>query len=108
MSGDTKLKPLEILNGIDRNITSFQAKGKWIDGDKVRFAQGNPEKIGGWSKLSFGTPYRGIARKAITWAALNGDKFYGLGTDKGLFVYSGGDYYDVTPIRASAVETSRY
>lgn len=106
MSGDSKLKSLEILNGIDRNVTSYQAKGKWIDGDKIRFFKGNPEKLGGWSKLAAGTSYRGIARKAITWAALNGDNFYGLGTHKGLFVYSGGDYYDITPLRATATETS--
>lgn len=106
MSGDTKLKPLQILNGIDRNITSYQAKGRWIDGDKVRFTSGNPEKLGGWSTLTYTHPYRGIAREAITWAALNGDKFYALGTDKGVFLYSGGDFYDITPLRATASETS--
>lgn len=64
MSGDTKLKPLEILNGIDRNVTTYQAKGKWIDGDKIRFSEGNPEKLGGWSKLADGGyPFRGRARQ---------------------------------------------
>lgn len=106
MSGDTKLKPLEILNGFDRNETSYQAKGKWIDGDKVRFTAGNPEKLGGWSALAYTNAYRGIAREAITWAALNGDKFYALGTDSGVFLYSGGDWYDITPLRATATETS--
>lgn len=107
MSGDTKLKPLIIERGIDRNITSYQARGKWVDCDKVRFSQGNVEKLGGWSKLADNNhPYRGIARRAITWNALNGDLFYGLGTDKGVFIYSGGDFYDVTPLRATATETS--
>jgi tRNA(Leu) C34 or U34 (ribose-2'-O)-methylase TrmL len=52
VSGDTKLKPLIIDPGIDRNITTYQARGKWVDCDKVRFSHGNPEKIGGWAKLA--------------------------------------------------------
>lgn len=106
MSGDTLLKPLPIASGIDRNITSYQAKGKWIDGDKIRFNNGNPEKIGGWSALAYTTNYRGIAREALAWSALNGDKFYGIGTNEGLFIWNSGDWYDVTPLRATAAETS--
>jgi hypothetical protein len=107
MSGDTKLKPLMIDNGIDRNITAYQAQGKWINGDKIRFSQGYLEKLGGWQKLaSNNTAYRGIARRAITWNALNGDLYYALGSAKGTFVYSGGQYYEVTPARAVVTETS--
>jgi len=107
VSGDTKLKKLTVAGGIDRNSTSYQAEGRWIDCDKIRFSQGSVEKIGGWSKLADNkNPFRGIARRAITWSAVNGDLFYGLGTESGVFVYSGGDYYDVTPLRATATETS--
>lgn len=107
MTGDTKLKPIVIAPGIDRNITTYQAKGKWIDGDKIRFSQGNPEKLGGWEKLADGGyPFRGVAREALSWNALNGDLFYALGTQSEVAVYSGGQFYDITPIRAQAVETS--
>lgn len=107
MSGDTKLKPILIEPGIDRNITTYQAKGKWVDGDKVRFSQGSPEKLGGWAKLADDNfPFRGIAREALSWNALNGDLFYALGTNTGVYVYSGGQFYDITPVRAVATETS--
>jgi hypothetical protein len=106
-SGDTKLKTLTIANGIDRNMTSYQAQGKWVDADKIRFHKGNPEKLGGWSRLVGGTTnYRGVARESLTWAALDGDKFYSVGTHKGLFLYNAGQWYDITPIRATATETS--
>lgn len=109
MAGDTQLVTLAIDNGVDRNITTYQAKGKWTSADKIRFKAGNVEKIGGWSKLQDGgAPFRGVARDAITWAALNGDKFYGLGTHLGLFVYSGGNFYDITPVRQLETETSAF
>jgi hypothetical protein len=109
MAGDTQLVTLDIENGINRNVTTYQAKGKWTDADKIRFKAGNVEKLGGWSKLQDGgAPYRGVARDAITWAALNGDKFYGLGTHLGLFVYSGGNFYDITPVRQLETETSAF
>ena len=108
MSGDTVLKPIEIEGGINRNITSYQAVGKWIDCDKVRFTQGQAEKLGGWAKLPSSKQYRGIAREALAWAALNGDRFYSIGTDQGLFLYSGNDWYDITPLRATATETSAF
>lgn len=106
MSGDTKLKPLQIENGIDKNLSTYQAKGKWVDGDKVRFNNSNAEKLGGWQRLSYSTNYRGIAREAITWSALNGDRYYGLGTQYGVFLWNSGDWYDVTPVNRTATETS--
>lgn len=107
MPGDTKLKPLIIDNGINRNDTTYQARGKWVDCDKVRFSQGSVEKLGGWSKLADNNhPFRGIARRSISWNALNGDLFYSVATEKGVYLYSGGDFYDITPIRAQATETS--
>jgi hypothetical protein len=107
MVGDTKLKAINIQNGIDRNLTSYQAQGLWIDCDKIRFSEGNVEKLGGWQELQDNnSPYRGIARESLSWNALNGDLFLALGTNTGVYIYSGGQFYDVTPIRATATETS--
>ena len=33
--------------GFDKQNTDITNKGKWVDGDKVRFRYGYPEKIGG-------------------------------------------------------------
>jgi len=108
MPGDTKLKPIEIQNGINTDITSYQATGQWVDGDKIRFHKGNVEKLGGWTPLVATGNYRGVAREALTWAALDGDKFYALGTHKGLFIYNAGAWSDVTPARAVVSETSAF
>jgi hypothetical protein len=108
MPGDTKLKPIEIQNGINSDITSYQATGQWVDGDKIRFHKGNAEKLGGWTPLIASGNYRGVAREALTWAALDGDKFYAVGTHKGLFIYNAGIWSDVTPVRGTATETSAF
>ena len=47
--------PLTQLNfqpGIDTENTQTGAEGRWIDGDKIRFRKGLPQKIGGWIKFS--------------------------------------------------------
>jgi hypothetical protein len=109
VAGDTQLTTLTIQNGVDRNVTTYQAKGKWIDSDKIRFKAGNVEKLGGWQKLTDGgAPFRGVAREAITWAALDGDKYYALGTHLGVFLYNAGQFYDITPVRNAESETSAF
>ena len=104
---NTQLQEIVLKPGINKNNTSYGNEGGWIDGDKVRFSQGNPEKLGGWSELEDNSyPYRGVAREAITWNALNGDLFYALGTHNEVAIYSGGQFYDITPVRAQSTETS--
>ena len=46
------LKKLLLKPGIDRENTSYTSEGGWYDGDKIRFRQGTPEKIGAWSPVS--------------------------------------------------------
>ena len=41
------LQKLQFQPGINRETTSYTNEGGWFDGDKVRFRQGFPEKIGG-------------------------------------------------------------
>ena len=44
------LQKLQFRAGINRDSTSYTNEGGWFDGDKVRFRNGLPEKIGGWTK----------------------------------------------------------
>ena len=52
------LTKLQFKPGIISDITSYSNEGGFVDGDKVRFRFGFPEKFGGWSKYTSST-YQG-------------------------------------------------
>lgn len=91
---------LKIAPGIYTIDTDRGARGRWKTGDKVRFRHGLPEKIGGWLKSGILT-FVGKCRKLIDWKSLAEEKLIGLGTHLKLYVWKGGTYYDITPIRDS-------
>ena len=43
---------VQFVPGINKEATEYGAEGQWVDGDKVRFRYGLPQKIGGWLKAS--------------------------------------------------------
>lgn len=86
--------------GINRENTRYTSEGGWYDGDKVRFRQGTPEKIGGWAQIS-GETYYGVCRSLWSWATLNGTPLVGVGTNLKYYVEQGFNYYDITPIRSN-------
>ena len=45
------MKALKFKPGIVSDITSYSAEGGFVDGDKVRFRFGFPEKFGGWENI---------------------------------------------------------
>jgi hypothetical protein len=95
--------PLTQLNfqpGIDTENTPTGAEGKWVDGDKIRFRKGLPQKIGGWTKFSTDY-YVGVGRALEQWFALDGSRYEALGTDRKIYVYQSGDNQDITPIRST-------
>jgi hypothetical protein len=67
----------------------------------VRFRQGNPEVIGGWTRLSTNT-FLGVCRSLWNWVTLNGPNLLGVGTNLKFYIEKGGVYNDITPIRASS------
>jgi hypothetical protein len=96
--------PLTKLNfqpGLDTENTETGAEGRWIDGDKIRFRKGLPQKIGGWNKFST-SYYVGVGRALEQWFALNGARYEALGTDRKVYAYASGDNQDITPIRETA------
>jgi hypothetical protein len=95
--------PLTKLNfkpGIVSDITSYSNEGGYVDGDKIRFRLGFPEKIGGWVKANQNT-YEGTARSLHNWSALDGSNFLGLGTTFKYYIEEGGSFNDITPDRAT-------
>jgi hypothetical protein len=95
------LQKLQFRPGINRDVTSLSNEGGWVDGDKIRFRLGYPEKLGGWSKYS-GDQYLGSVRSLHNWIALDGSNYLGLGSHLKYYVEEGGTLNDITPIRATA------
>ena len=93
------LKKLLLKPGIDRENTSYTSEGGWYDGDKIRFRQGTPEKIGGWSPISIGKFFLGICRSLWNWTSLTSVNFTGVGTNIKFYIEMGSAYYDITPLR---------
>jgi hypothetical protein len=94
------LTKLQFKPGINKDITSYSNEGGWVDGDKIRFRLGFPEKIGGWLKYSVNT-FQGAARALHNWISLDGSNFLGIGTHLKYYIEEGGGFNDITPLRAT-------
>ncbi len=94
------LQKLGFLPGFNKQVTETGAEGQWFDGDNVRFRYGTPEKIGGWVQLG-DDKLTGAARAIHHWDDNAGIKYAAIGTNRILYVYSGGVYYDIHPVRAT-------
>ena len=86
--------------GVNKENTRYTTEGGWYECDKVRFRQGNPEVIGGWSRISAYT-FQGVCRSLWNWITLVGANYLGLGTNLKFYVEYGGAYNDITPIRTT-------
>ena len=87
---------LKFRPGIISDVTSYSNEGGYIDGDKIRFRNGFPEKFGGWVKQNSNT-YLGSARRLHNWVALDGSDFLGIGTHLKYYIEEGGQFNDITP-----------
>ena len=94
------LQKLGFAPGFNKQVTETGAEGQWFDGDFVRFRYGSPEKIGGWTQLGE-SKLTGVARAIHHWDDNAGIKYAAIGTNRILYAYSGGLYYDIHPIRTT-------
>lgn len=94
------LMKLQFTPGVNRETTGYANEGGWWDIDKVRFRMGYPEKIGGWVKFS-PSYFLGTCRIIIPWTALDTNEYVGFGTNSKFYVFGGGVYNDITPVRAT-------
>ena len=101
------IRKLSFLPGVDRERTRYANEGGWYESDKIRFREGDPQKIGGWQRLSSKT-FLGVCRSMINWATLQGQNLVSVGTHKKYYIERGGDYYDITPIRDSSSLTDPF
>ena len=94
------LQKLGFAPGFNKQVTETGAEGQWFDGDNVRFRYGSPEKIGGWEQLGT-NKLTGVARAIHNWDDNVGIKYSAIGTNRILYVFSDGVYYDIHPIRTT-------
>ena len=101
------LQKVQFLPGFNKQITDTQAEGQWVGGDNVRFRYGTPEKIGGWQQLG-NNKITGAARAMHHIVNRSGQKFSIIGTNRILYAYSGGVFYDIHPIKSTTTLTNAF
>mgnify|MGYP003341095876 FL=1 len=94
------LQKLVFTPGVNRDQTNYANEGGWYECDKIRFRSGFPQKLGGWAKF-ITTPLVGICRSMFNWVTFDNQDYLALGTSSKLYIESGTNLYDITPIRAT-------
>jgi len=94
------LSKLVFKPGVNRDQTNYASEGGWYSMDKVRFRSGFPEKLGGWTVKTF-EDYVGSARSIFTWTSTTGASLVGVGTNEKMYINSGTELHDITPIRVT-------
>jgi len=94
------LKKLDFKPGVNRERTRYSNEGGWYECNNIRFRQGLPEKIGGWTRINI-FKFEGIARSLFSWVSLGGQSLLGIGTNLKFIIESGGNYNDATPLRTT-------
>ena len=101
------LQKIGFQPGINKQITPTGAEGQWIDCDNVRFRYGTPEKIGGWKQLGE-SHLTGAGRGLHHYVNSLGRKYAIIGTNRILYAYSGGVFYDIHPIKTTTTLTNAF
>lgn len=92
------LKKLTLKAGVNRENTRYTNENGWYESEKIRFRQGTPEKIGGWTRTSVNS-YLGVCRSLWNWTSTGGANYLGVGTNVKFYIERGGVYNDITPLR---------
>ena len=101
------LQKIGFQPGINKQVSATTAEGQWVDCDNVRFRYGTPEKIGGWKQL--GTDdLTGAVRGLHHYVNSLGRKYSIIGTNRILYAFSGGVFYDIHPIESTTTLTSAF
>ena len=101
------LQKIGFQPGINKQVTPTGAEGQWIDCDNVRFRYGTPEKIGGWKQLGESN-LTGAGRGLHHFVNSLGRKYAIIGTNRILYAYSGGVFYDIHPIKTTTTLTNAF
>jgi hypothetical protein len=92
------LQKMQFKPGVNRDQTNYTNEGGFYSCDKIRFRSGQPQKLGGWLKAT-STVLLGICRQMFTWITSLSDNLMAVGTSKKLYIDSGNNLYDITPLQ---------
>jgi len=91
---------LKLAPGLYRDETDRWAKGRWKEGDLIRFRRGLMQPIGGWTSQETGLV--GVTRSLLPHKTLDLENVLAIGTSKKLYLRYGGTVYNITPLRDSS------
>jgi hypothetical protein len=90
------LLPVTPPAGIVKNGTDYANKGRWVDGNLVRFENGFLKPIGGWSKLR-ATALDGEPIGMYAYKDNAGNSVLAVGTRQKIYVLYDNTWTDITP-----------
>ena len=102
------LQKIGFQPGINKQVTDTGAEGQWTDCDNVRFRYGIPEKIGGWKQLGGTNDLTGAGRGLHHFVSSTSIKYSIIGTNRILYAYSGGVFYDIHPIKTTTTLSNAF
>ncbi|MFT3987178.1 hypothetical protein [Aestuariivirga sp.] len=89
MASQARKIPIPLASGVTLAATEYEAQGRYISTDKVRFVQGKPEKIGGWQQWNLsGDDLDRICRSILCWQDFNYNFWHAFGTSGRLWVFN--------------------
>ena len=101
------LQKVKFAPGFNKQVTSTGGESQWVNGDNVRFRYGTPEKMGGWSQLG-SVLITGRTTALHHFVNTSGIKYAILGTNRILYAYSGGIFYDIHPIKSTTTLSNAF
>ena len=90
------LFPITPPAGIVKNGTDYANKGRWVDGNLVRFENGYLKPIGGWTKLR-ATALDGAPIGMYAYNDNLGQPILAVGTREKVYVLYDNTWTDITP-----------
>ncbi len=114
MAGSRASKPFDLnfAPGVYSNATARDARNRWKSSNNIRWYQGYPEKLGGFSRITLtgfnSGVYLGVARALHDWSTLDDQQFIAIGTHSKLQLVNNATLYDITPTRKSSNVTNPF
>lgn len=91
---------IEFRPGINREATDYANTGGWWDSNLARVRTGNWSSMGGWVRYTQ-TAAEGTYRSLFPFTTLDGERFYGAGTNLKYYLLRSYNLVDITPLRAT-------